>query len=343
MARTFELQETKGSFKAVGTVTGTSKDKFFQQTMTKTNKNRNVLKFGVKTSPDNTIYLELSGMVKDEVYCSKKDKDSGKYISKKVKWAERKTVNDGYKVMGVNLGLEQQTNDKGKLENIKKTLVDFDACEYASVHLTDDMELFVKGKIEYSSFANDKDGITRMTKFVPNQISRLSSSIDFEAEGFKEQCDFEQTIIFTGIDKDPEDANRFLIQAKIVTYNSIEDVEFITTNSKLATTFKKNVKPYNTIKVFGDIVNRALKEEVEQDDAWGEPNPMEQTGGSYIREMVIIGASKESLDTETYSQEAIDEALRAIKEFGGLNNDNKAKANTTDDDDWGNAQDEEGW
>ena len=70
---------------------------------------------------------------------------------------------------------------------------------------------------------------------------------------------------------------------------------------------------------------------------------MEQTSGSYIREMVIIGASKESLDTETYSQEAIDEALRAIKEFGGLNNDNKAKANTTDDGDWGDTQDVEGW
>ena len=42
-----------------------------------------------------------------------------------------------------------------------------------------------------------------------------------------------------GIDKDPEDGSRFLIQAKVVTYNSIEDVEFVTSNTKLATTFKK--------------------------------------------------------------------------------------------------------
>ena len=342
MARAFNLPETKGNFKASGMVTGKEKDKFFQQTVTKTNKNRNVLKFGVKTSDDNTLYLELSGMVKDEVYFSKKDKDTGKYISKKVKWADRKTFKEeGYKIMGVHVGIEQQTDDKGKLENKKKVLAEFDACEYASVHLKDDMEVFVRGKIEFSSFANDKGDITRMTKFVPNQISRLSSSLDFKAEGFKEQCDFEQTIIFMGIDKDPEDGNRFLIQAKVVTYNSIEDVEFVTTNTKLATTFKKNLKPYNAIKVFGNIVNKALKEEVEQDDAWGEPNPMDQTGNSYIRELTIIGANKETLDTETYTQETVDEALQAIREFGGLSTN--TKASSTDDGDWGATEEEEGW
>ena len=115
----------------------------------------------------------------------------------------------------------------------------------------------------------------------------------------------------------------------------------VTTNTKLATTFKKNLKPYNAIKVFGNIVNKALKEEVEQDDAWGEPNPMDQTGNSYIRELTIIGANKETLDTETYTQETVDEALQAIREFGGLNTNTKVVS--TDDGDWGAIEEEEGW
>ena len=60
-----------------------------------------------------------------------------------------------------------------------------------------------------------------------------------------------------------------------------------------------------------------------------------------IRELTIIGANKETLDTETYTQETVDEALQAIREFGGLNTNTKAAS--TDDGDWGATEEEEGW
>lgn len=331
MARVINIPETKGSFQLMGTVLGTNKDTFFKQIQTKKDKkNMNFCKFGAKTSPDNTIYVDVSGMEKNEVYFGKKSEEKGgKYQTKKVAWNDRKTFKeDGFKLIGTNVGLEQKINDQGKTENIKKTLVEFDACEYISQHLKDDMELFMKGKLDFSSFANDKGEISRAIKFIPNQISRLSTPIDFEKEDFKEKADFEQTIIFTGIAKDEnKEDNKFLVSAKIVTYSTIEDAEFIILNPSLAATFRKNLKPYTAIKVYGNIVNKVVKEEVTEADTWGEENPMSQVNRSYIRELVITGADASSIDKETYTEEALDEAVRAVNEFGGTEESKKDNTN----------------
>ena len=40
-------------------------------------------------------------------------------------------------------------------------------------------------------------------------------------------------------------------------------------------------------------------------------------------------------------KETVDEALQAIREFGGLNTNTKAAS--TDDGDWGATEEEEGW
>lgn len=346
--RPFDLPETKGSFQLQGAVQGVERDNFFKEQLTKTNKKMRFSKFGIKTSEENAIYLDLNGMVRDFVYFGKKNKDTGKYETKKVPWAQRNDFKEeGYRMYGVNIGIEQYIDEAGKKQNKKVVMPEYDACGYVAENLKDDAEVFVRGKIEFSSFTNDKGEVSRSTKFVPNQISSLKSPIDFTSEDYVEKNDFTQTIIFMDInldDTDPED-KKGLLQAKIVNYSTIEDVEFVVRNNSLFKTLKKNLKPYNTIQVHGKVINKALTEEVETGDTWGEENPMNQVNRVYIRELEIKGANPDSVDTETYTKDNIEEAIRALREFGETGKPTTT-TNTTKSEDWGSTKastTEENW
>ena len=95
------------------------------------------------------------------------------------------------------------------------------------------------------------------TKLVPNQVS-LCSEVKFDDDKYEKQNDFNQVIIFMGIDpeKDNNDkpTGRYIVLAKIVTYNNIEDVQFIIEDVALAKKFNKSLNPYNAIKVSGHMV-----------------------------------------------------------------------------------------
>ena len=135
-----------------------------------------------------------------------------------------------------------------------------------------------------------------------------------------------------GITKNEEDKDdiKFEVEGKIVTYNSIEDTSFIIRDTKLASLFKKNLKPYTALEVWGKINNRVETEETEEVDCWGEKNNFDTVKRSFIRELVITGANPNSFDTETYTEEALDEAVRALKEFG-------EDGTTNSSDEWGSA------
>lgn len=60
----------------------------------------------------------------------------------------------------------------------------------------------------------------------------------FAEEGFIPEADFQQVIIFTKINKS-ETPGKYLVEAKIVTYKTIEDAEFIITDAGLAKMFQK--------------------------------------------------------------------------------------------------------
>ena len=127
-----------------------------------------------------------------------------------------------------------------------------------------------------------------------------------------------------GIEQEKEDdkpTGRFIVSAKIITYSTIEDVMFIIENSKLANVFKKNLKPYTAINVWGKIDATILTEEVEDDDIWGESNPMTRIKAPTRRELIITGADKNSIDTSIYTQEAIEDAMVKIKNAQNAQND----------------------
>lgn len=321
------LQETKGSFQIKGIINGTEKDTFYKEMTTQTNKPMRLINFGVEIEKGKSVYVSLNGMERDKVYFSKTDgkgKDR-KTVTEAVNWSDRFTFKkEGFRPIGINLGLTKITDSSGNEVNDKKTLIEYDACKYISDNAKDGMSVFIKGKTEFSTY-NDK----HQTKFIPNQIS-LCKTVDFEDEAYEVIGNFEQTIVFMGIDKN-EDGD-FTVTAKIVGYSSIEEAEFIVDKSmpKFAKTLK-GLKPYTALKVFGNIVVEHDIEVVEEDDSdeWGSSNPMQKVGSPTKRTLVITGADKDSVDTETYSEKIIDEAIAKSK----ASQDAKKDFNSSDD--WG--------
>lgn len=338
-----DLQQTNGSFILCGVVSGTEKENFYRETKTKTDKPFRSVSFGVEFDKDKREYVSLGGMQRDQVVFSKRETINGqtKTVTEKVNWKDRFTFKkEGYSLLGVHLGLTKIKDSNGKEVNEKKIVVEFDACNEIGTHLKDGSSVFVRGKTEFSTY-QDK----HYTKFVPQQISLCSRDIDFEDEKFEPNARFTQTIIFMGIEKSADTEGKFIISGRVVGYNSIEDVEFVTYNSKLARTLKKALDPYNAIEIFGNISVTSNAEEVEEDDEWGESNKMERNNSPFIRELVVTGANKDSIDKTLYSEESVESAIaklnakaNAEKEFDS-NDDDWGSVDTNnssdDDDEWG--------
>ena len=324
------LQQTRGFFKVQGIVSGVKRSDFYTEKMTKSDnpKLRKSVKFAVQTSPNNKVFVTLAAQPMDKVYFSKKAENKGeKATTKAVDWDKRKSFReDGFKVIGINVGLVKKLDKDGKEINDTQHLAAYDAIDYIKEHLKDDMPVFVRGHMEYSRF-EDKN----IKQFVIDQIS-LCQPIDFTAEGFSETASWEQPIAFRVIEKDETEADKFILTGSIVNYNDIVETDFIVRNPKLAQTLKKNLKPYARVKIHGDLIGSVQEIVVDEDDGWGEPNPM-QTTSSYYKEMLVTGADKDSVDTDIYSEAIFDEFLRSKKEFGEIGG-SSASSSDDDDDDW---------
>ena len=333
--RIHELPVTRGMYQVRGIVNGIKKQNFYTEKKTKNNKDFRMINFGVEYEHNKTVSMSLNGMPKDKVYFSKKDPSSGKTVTKAVDWKNRlKSDSEDYRLIGVNLGIEKTTDEKGKEVNNKKTLTEFDACKYMSEKMKDDMSVFVKGNLEFSSFTNKNGDVSRRTKFIPSQVSLCRDDIDFEAEDFKANHAFTQTIVFMGIEKDA-DSGKFLVEAKIVNYNSIESAEFVIEDAKLAGMFKKNLKPFTAIEVHGRIEVENMVEEVSEEDCWGEQNEMFRTSAPTRRYLLITGASPATIDKTTYTEELINDAIRKQNAAKTAEENFNGKSEDASEDDWG--------
>ncbi len=346
--RLFDIPETKGQFQIKGVVTGTEKDKFFVDKFTKTRKPFRSVSFGVQFDKNATRYVGFNGMPQSNVYFSKSEKDSNgkkKIITKKIPWNDRFNFHeDGFRLIGVNVGVKKITDKSGKEVNDKKTLSQFDACKEIAENLKDDESVFVKGNIEYSTYQNK-----HQTRFEPTQIS-LCKPVDFEDNDFNSNANFQQVIVFTGIDKSKDVEDKFVVSAKIVTYKTIENAEFIIKDSKLANVFRKNLKPYQAIKVWGKIDVEQNTEQVVEEDTWGEKNEMTRVNTPALTTLVITGADPKTIEKEVYTKDKIESAIAKINESKVAEND-FGNDNDSDSDNWGstknskseNEDDDEAW
>lgn len=330
------LPQTKGSFQLRGYTTGLLRDNAFKSIQTKNNKEMNIVNFGIKTNDESTTYTQILGMEQDYVYFYKKAEEKGKKgTTKKVAWDKRfEDQGEGFQLIGVRLGLAR--NEDGK--NVTETMTEYDGAEKIYNDLSDDTSVFCVGEIDFKSYET-KEGETRKQKNFAIKQLYLAKDINFEDfedddKNIKEESSFKQTIIYmdSEIVKDKEDP-RMLISAKIVDYNNIQDTEFVIRKKDLANTFKTKLKPYTAIDVWGKIINKIkVDEEQKKGDFWGEEDPTKNVRNNYIRELEIIGANPQTIDTETYTKEKIDEALRADKEYGDNNNDEWVSVKDGEDD-----------
>ena len=339
--RIFDLPECRGAFQVKGKINGVESSRFYTEKKTKNNKDFRAVNFGCMYDDRKTVYMSLNGMPQDNVYFSKRNADTGKTETKKVAWANRNKFNeDGFRMIGTNLGLVKTKDADGKEVNDKKTMHSFDACEYIKANLTDDSSTFIRGNIEFSSYQDNEGNIRRSIKYVPNQVS-LCKDVDFEEydDDNKPMHDFTQTIMFMEINKeqvDGKDTSRFVVSAKIVTYSDIVDTEFIITDAKLANLFKKNLKPYTSISVHGKIEVSHKVEEVQDDTGWGETNSMAAVSAPTKTEMIITGATPSTIDRETYTEKNVSEAIAKIRNARNAENNFGSTASTTSSgDDWG--------
>ena len=116
-----------------------------------------------------------------------------------------------------------------------------------------------------------------------------------------------------------------------------QNVEFIITDNELARLFRKNLKPYYALQVFGHIVSETLTEEVSSEDVWGEEDAMQKVKASAKREFIITGAYPKTIEKELYAQDKVEEALEKIRKA------NKAEEdfNSSSDEDWGDVSDDD--
>lgn len=341
--RLFDLPETKGAFQLKGVVSGMQKDTAFKEIKTKSGRPMRMVNFGTSYANGETLYVNLQGMEQENVYFSKRSEKKGeKGEIVKVPWTDRFSYNrEGFRLIGKNIGVKKKIDSEGKTVNDKKILTDFDACKEVKENLKDGASVFIRGNLDYSSFTDDKGNKKTSTKLIPNQIS-LCSEINFDDEKFEKQNDFNQVIIFMGIEQEKDDkekpTGRFIVLAKIVTYNNIEDVQFIIEDKALANKFKKSLSPYNAIKVSGHMVSFVQTETVEDDDDWGEEDAIEKVSAPTKKEFIITGAKGSSIDKGLYTEEKVMEAIAKIK------NANKAEESFGSDstDDWGSADDLDG-
>jgi single-stranded DNA-binding protein len=292
-----------------------------------------MINFGVQVSPESTLFVSLTGMPQDKVYFSKardpKIKDS-KSETLPVDWSKRASFSKkDFRLIGVNVGLEKTHDEKGKEVNDKQNLVPFDACEYINDHLEDGMSVFVKGNLEYSTFTGQDGNVSHSVKLVPSQIS-LCKEINFEEQGYEFVHDFSQNLIVQNIKKEED---KYYLEGTVVNYNSLENSDFEVKTEPLAKNLKK-LKPYTAISVSGKIttLKNIDKVETSSDDGWGDPNPMNRVNSSYKKILLITGADKETIDTETYSEELVEEALQKVK------SNSKAEKEFGDSEDWGDTK-----
>lgn len=311
----FKLDQTKSYFKVEGKVVGMDREGTYREGEVEQGKNEGKtwrsIRFGVQTSEENTIYVELFGMEQDFIYpWSQKAKKS-----QKIAFEKRNNPPSGYHVIGVNIGLEN--DEKGK--QVRKSLVELDAVEYIHSVLTNGESIQVTGKVEYGEYENKKGDKVPQTRFIIGSIFTTKEEINFDAEDYKEVCVFDQEFVYVDSEYEEEDGKRY-VTARVIGYaDKWQDVTLVIDADKseglkkLSDNFGK-LKFGKLIKVIGKPVNRVDMVEVEVEDDEGD-----EWGGEEVE-----GYNRSSV--KSYTNE-----LQILKVDKAWTSDNKDKTYTEDD------------
>ena len=323
------LDQTKGTFRALGVVTGVERDNYYKSGIIEkgkmADKEYRSLKFGVKTSPQQTSYVEMFGIDPDAVYVwqgrnkgtEKVDYDT--FLDKMDSWAEEgKITLDS----AVNL---DSTDKNAPRSHMPK----FDNIDLIYDKLENGMTVYVSGNISRNRYENRNTGeMVTQTRYEMQNIS-LAEDIDFDDPKFREWAVFTEEFILvdTILDKEEE---KLILSAKTVDYNeNVYDVQYdvsyarsmngepeslegmtdeekeknekyvdeqVEQKQRMIKAFRK-LKYGSYLKCDGKIINKVIVTETEEED---DVNPLlaELRGNSkkvvrdYVKSTVITGTSE---------------------------------------------------
>ena len=278
------LVQQKGSFQIRGIIASKNKDTArkgfgFSEGKTKMdNKPWKSIRFSLKTAENNVIPIEKFGSEQDWVYFySKKAKNT---IKKP--WSEKsKFKQDGYEIIKPDMDLVQEIED---------TYNDGDSC-------------VVVGHIEFSKYTNSQTQQTKLQKkYIIDRMYSATEQLDLTKSDYIEENKFIQEIVIQNITEDSKEG-KTSVEAYVIGFGGkFESANFEIDIAK-DPRFNKNFKNLGfgtALKVNGKIHNRALTQEVEDDDGWGKK---EYTVKSYYDALEITGAFAETIEMKKYTED----------------------------------------
>lgn len=345
--RIIELPQSKSDFTVVGKLIGVKKDKFYEDKKSKNGNPLRLLKFAIEYEKDKKINVELMGMPKQNVYFyrAKDDKKGVTKDTKTVAWENRATFKqEGYNIIGVNIGLEKKIDEEGKEKINWANMVEHDACAEIARQLEqlgDGVILRVNGKIEQNCFMGKDDTIIRNQKLIIDKICISSEEVKEESESKNHY--FHQHVVIKEVTQDNE-LKCFNIDGFVVGYNEIHPVCLHTKITKFAQMLSRNAKKQSFgVVLYGEMEIEKDISDIEVEDEWGNADEAKKQNSYSNVRFYATGGDKESLDTTTYTEEEMDKAIALIakdkkikQEFDGVT----AKANNIE---LATAEDEDGF
>jgi hypothetical protein len=247
------LQVTYGQFVVKGIVTGLTNENAFTEGQKEGGNPWKKVQFGVKTSNTEFVYVELMGSKSKDVQFAFRDPDTKKKDNKntkKVVWADRYKDQNNFEIqMPIKAGLER--DDKGKKLKDNKSLVPYDAVDYAKKYLKDGESVYIRGALQISDYKGNAQ-----EKYMIQQIYVTNEPVDFDADGFLKEASFNQDIVYVGSEDDSKSGKTF-IEANII-YKKDQVINhvpyfFVVDAEKYKSDKEKHPKVLNLIKSFKNL------------------------------------------------------------------------------------------
>lgn len=360
-----ELEQTRGEFKVKGLIKGIDRDNAYEEGVQTQGANSGrgyrKLSLGLQTSEDNQLRLGMYSYEPENVFLwnNEKKKKDPKYKGEYLPYGEylqKKEIlkANGTAVLQARVGVD--TDEDGKI--LSHGMTTYEASEEIYDGVDNDDSVYVEGQISYSKYKDRNNDEQVAVNYNINRLFKAKNDFDLRAEDYEAQDYYEQEFVYVDsmLDKENE---KLVVIGRIIDYRgNTVDTEFIVNYggdknmAKLAQNIKKRFKFGDLVKAFGQLVNRTVETEVEEEDddllsALGgkaQPSHAKRANFSYEREMTIDGIldwqKKYYTEEDFYANEIIEEEdeeeNELSDELGGKSapkNDNPFADDEDEDDD----------
>lgn len=330
-----KLEQTQGRFKIRGYVTGLSNERNYREDVTRNGDEYRSIRFGIKTSENNIIYVEKFGMVRDEITVVRPKTKDQEQDKKRIKWADRKRIPKGYRVFDLSTAIEgDYEGDKWK-QGDAESHVAFDGIEYLWNNLQDGDLVYVSGRLNFNEYEGNVS-----PRFEIGYIAKQGEEgdLDFEDEKFEEYARFELKGVFVDMKEDEEDEEAAFMTIRNIDYfENFVDYRFVVRPNGdedligLREALEAELDFGDVISMHGVIANKVIQEDVINDAPtrrFGGKTNKYKRNTTYVKELQIEYVEDEveegKYEPEDFvREEAVKDETKKKSRFGGKKRDDK--------------------